>query len=199
MKKVEALIEEGVPLAKAVRKLPPVRTLPDLLARCEVCEDTGCWEWLGCMSNKGKTPSVRLGENSAKNARGVARVLSGKKLFKGYRTIAGKNCSDRCINPAHTRHVSPSAFMREKVMPNGKQSLSHLAALTAASRKRSSSLIRSVEQANEIRRRLADGELAKHLAVEFKCSPQNICYVGKGVLWASTVVPGSSVFALGAA
>jgi len=191
--------EEGPPLAQAMRAMKPVRTLPDLLARCEVCEDTGCWEWLGCMSNKGKTPSVRLGGNSAKNARGVARLLSGKKLLKGYRTIAGKDCSDRCINPAHTRHVSPSAFMREKVMPNGKQSLSHLAALTAASRKRSSSLIRSVEQGDEIRRRLAAGELAKNLAVEFKCSPQNICYVGKGVLWAAAAVRGSSVFAWGGA
>ena len=134
MKKVEALIEEGTPLAQAMRKLPPVRTLPDLLARCEVCEDTGCWEWLGCMSNKGKTPSVRLGGNSAKNARGAARLLSGKKLLKGYRTIAGEGCSVRCINPAHTWHVTAAKFMRTYTLTKGRQSPVQYAAIVAASR-----------------------------------------------------------------
>jgi hypothetical protein len=91
------------------RRTDGVRHLQDVLDRCEVDDETGCWHWLGAMSTKrngSRTPHVDVAPGvigphrvSTSGAR-VAWLLSGRKVAKGQNVWRTCGCSD-CCNPQH--------------------------------------------------------------------------------------------------
>ena len=99
-----------------VRDSGGVRGLGDILARCKVNDETGCWEWTGAMSYpRGyPTPNVHLGagalgsgtKSNTISAARAAWLLAGRPLKRGHvvwRHICMADQHGLCVNPAHAR------------------------------------------------------------------------------------------------
>lgn len=82
-----------------------VRTLDDLMLRCHVDADTGCWHWRGAMqtrSNGSSEPRVWLADECRTvTIRRAAWLLAGKRELRNGETVWCRCRCENCGNPAH--------------------------------------------------------------------------------------------------
>jgi len=119
MRAALAMVAAAPPRAippEGVREFGGVRGLMDILGRCRVDDETGCWVWTGAVSSpRGcAIPMVHLsagalGMGSKGNSIPAARaawLLAGKPLKDGHVVWRHVCMADRdglCVNPAHAR------------------------------------------------------------------------------------------------
>lgn len=91
--------------AKKGDDLGGIRTIEDLMMRCYISPDTGCWHWrLSMLDNAPRVHVVtREGERTIMRGRRAALYLQrGRDLPKGHVAYARLQCKAvDCVNPAH--------------------------------------------------------------------------------------------------
>lgn len=96
-----------------------IRTLDDIMSRCFVDGDTGCWLWRGALVQPQGMPYTHLPaglfgceRRQQMSARKAAWLLAGKPLAAG-RVVYVDRCKDqKCVNPEHLRAGSRSQAMQ---------------------------------------------------------------------------------------
>jgi len=184
-----------------------ITTVEDLKARCLVDDFTGCWHWRGATSlDKHGRKLQRLWIYDS--VQGRFRTFSGPLAvleLEGTRTAetemgwrAGCNCDD-CMNPAHIMGGTRKEWGRWVRHHGAWRGLpTKVAAQRRAVRGRATTML-DQQKANEIRVRAEAGEDKKALAAEYGLKNwRYIHQIASGVRWANPVVPGASVFTLGA-
>lgn len=165
-----------------------VRHLGCIQDRCHVDHDTGCWIWrLSCATNS-TSPIVRF-EGKATTVRRVVLAMVGKPVAKGYTVVRRGSCADRCVNPTHLEAVSGSDYMHWLNANSAMNGVAHSVARTIAVRNRPNVKLKSVEQAEQIRIRVASGEDRGALAAEFGISRNHLSRIARGKNWATKVTP----------
>lgn len=87
-----------------------IRTLDDLRARCYVNDETGCWEWRGCV-RKGQAVIWLPETRSAVSASRALSLLLGISLRP--KQLLVPTCGDAtCCNPDHRKVGSRSDLFR---------------------------------------------------------------------------------------
>ena len=168
-----------------------VRTLDCIKRRCAVCEVSGCWVWTGYCSD-GRTPMVRF-EGEARTVRRVAAMLAGQRVTKKQRIVAKPNCDTKCVNPAHFQSLNGSTYINWLAQVSTMNGPAHHAARTAAQRARS--VIKTVEAAEELRRRVAAGEDLEAVARSAGVTRMHLNKILRGRNWGAVAMPaGASVF-----
>jgi hypothetical protein len=184
-----------------------IRTIEDIRDRCVLDEDTGCWMWAGAMINaRMSTPSLRLTRSAwadlgvgktTKSGLRAAWLLAGKRLPDGH-IVWRSCCNSKCINPAHLRAGDRDAFGRH-VARNGiaaaDPSRRARLMLISAPRTIPPEVIRAIEsdiQAGRSRNEIRDAHGVSLSMVSRVATGQHQHQRGR-------LVPGASVFALGAA
>lgn len=177
-----------------------ISTEEDLQARCLMDDFTGCWHWQGAMRedrNGTKTPAIWVFDTQQKKFRTmtgpmavleiVGRRAAGVKM--AWRTC---RCED-CLNPAHIAggtRADWGLWMRA----NGfwKNVPARVAANRKSARARSEN---TPERIAEVRSSPLNGREA---SAAFGMSTQLVSKIRNRKCWADNVVPGASVFTLGA-
>lgn len=170
-----------------------VRTLSCIRDRCRIDEDTGCWIWgLMCSSKSESCPVVRF-DGMARSVRRVVLQMVEKPVPDGYKVVRRGRCHEKCVNPAHLSALSGSEYIRWMMENTALNGAAHSAARTLALRQRKSVKVKSIERAEEIRVRVANGEDRGVLATEFGISRGHLSRVARGENWVSkgTRVPAS--------
>ena len=110
------------------------KTLADILDRCRVDTETGCWLWAQCvLSKRGTTTPVAhlgagalgsTGKGNSMTAAKAAWLLAGKPLEPGHVVWRHVCRAGLCVNPAHCRagtrsemHATVAATGRNKGTP----------------------------------------------------------------------------------
>lgn len=165
-----------------------VRHIGCIRDRCHVDRDTGCWIWkLSCVSGS-ETPQVRF-KRKACTVRRVVLEMVGKPAPDDFKVVRRGTCDPKCVNPEHLTALSGSdhiRWMNEHTEMNG---AAHAAARTRAVRSRPTTKVESVEQAEQIRIRAANGEDRGALAAEYGLSRSHLNRIARGKGWASKVTP----------
>jgi len=175
-------------------KVRPSMTLDDLMSRCTVDEDTGCWTWKHYIAY-GTTPIVRF-QGRAQSARRAAVILNGQKVPQKHFAILQPTCACTCVNPAHIKVVNGSAYILNNQAHHGLNGPAHKAKIAAGVRKRAGTKIRGVEHAADLRMRVASGECRQTLADEAGITRAHLNRIARGDQWADRAMPkGASVFA----
>lgn len=113
----------------------------------DIDPDTGCWLWKWTRNTDGYARVMHLGRMC-----GVSRLVV--EASEGVEVRHSQECSSRsCINPAHLRLGTHTDNMRDALFDGHKRSLTQ-------------------EQAAEIRRRLAKGEVPMDIARDYGVSRQ---------------------------
>lgn len=159
-----------------------VRTLECIRDRCRIDEDTGCWIWGLMCTGKSNLPMVRF-EGKAQGVRRVVLGMIGRPVPDGWTAVRRGSCHQKCVNPVHLKGLNPSQYMRWLNANSTMNGVAHSAARTLALRRRSSTKIESVEQAEEIRMRVASGEDRGALADEFGVCRNHLNRIARGVNW----------------
>jgi hypothetical protein len=175
--------------------------LQDLLDRCAIDLDTGCWRWKGAASAYGTVPMVHVPAGSAQElgegsrpARRVAWQLAGGKLPKGQQ-VYQHGCTDPlCIAPVHAKAgtvAERGAYHRRTGQQRGDPLRS--AAQVRAARTKSNTtpveVVRQVEQA------LAAGGKVRQLAGEFHLARRTVETIRKrNHVHQQALAKGASVF-----
>lgn len=104
------------------KNLGGIRSLDDVMARCRINDETGCWEWAGAMSTTSVPrafvpPEVaeRIGSNHKHDmtVMRLAWLLNGGKLEQGWRVWRSKCSCRTCVNPAHMKAGTVAQFGAE--------------------------------------------------------------------------------------
>ena len=164
-----------------------IRSLNDLMERCFVDPDTGCWHWR-LAKDKGE-PRVWLPEfRQVFTGRKAAVILSGRQIGKGQ--LAWGTCRSRdCVFPQHIR-VGTRAEMgawqaKRGVLKHNPKTSAAAAANARKASKLSPDAVRAIRASN-----LPQKELAEMYGVHFST-------ISKVVLdrsWADAAAPNTSVF-----
>jgi hypothetical protein len=130
----------------------------------KVSDPLGCWLWTGAKDTS-KYGSI-FWNGKMRSTHRLAYCLTGHTIPNGLELAHSENCKGKkhCCNP---KHLTPKTRIenrldRRRDGTNGK--------LTP-------------EQVIEIRQRLANGDLRKDLANEFKVEPSNISYIKLRKTW----------------
>jgi hypothetical protein len=166
--------------------------------RDERCVEEGaCWIWSGGMSGPGKDTPQMHWRGKVTPAYIVTWLLlkdrdsvpPGLSLWRG--------CRDKhCINPAHIKSGT-KAEMRADLAAKGAYTCtpSRKARITATIR-RTSSKIRGMDEAREIR---ASDLSEAALSARHGISVSRINRIRNGKAWCETVIPQASIFSMGGA
>lgn len=187
-----------------------VRTLQDLLLRCIVDDETGCWHWRQAVSTwrGGSVPMVHvpagivqgIDEQATIPAARAAWLLSGRRLRPGHivwRHVCG---SGTCINPAHCRSGTRSVALKAVAATGRNRGRPERAAQNALARLRMAKPAEIVLQAEAM---FAAGKLQKDVRAELGLSQRTAAAIRQGLHPNSSgrqhLVRGASVFSLGGA
>jgi hypothetical protein len=163
------------------------RTADQLLARCEPYGD--CLLWTGGLANKGGTPRIYENKKPISVRRVIYEARHGE-IRNGYKIVPC--CGERlCLEPDHLRARSVAQLLADHNRCTGGLTPSHVAALTARARNRSSNKM-TLERAREIR---ASTEPSRKLADKHGVCRALICRIKRGECWAETT-RGASIFCM---
>lgn len=170
-----------------------VHDLNDILLRCRIDEDTGCWVWkFGVSKAYGYPMATSKGKSTS--ARRFSLLMSGVEIPEGWRVVCNSSCDSLCVNPKHCKAVSPSEFNLHLSRKGVYETPTRKAARAIATRKRKSDKLNQ-ELANQIRARVMGGDDAKQVASDFGVSRSHVCAISNGLHWSDRqVVPSASVF-----
>lgn len=171
-------------------------TLDAILAE-RVEEEGNCWLWMGAMSGpKSTTPTMWFrGRQTPAYAvtwmlsKGLCEVPKGLSLWRGCRNV-------RCISPACIKSGSPAQH-RKWLTEQGAYvcTPARKAAITAKARKACAKLKGGMEEARAIR---ASDDTEKALSERHGISISRVNRIRNGKAWCETVLPGASIFSMGA-
>lgn len=178
-------------------------TLQDLLDRCALDADMGCWVWRGATNNRGKVPVVKvpLGAvpelgGGARPARRVAWLLSGGRVSVGQQ-VYQYGCRDPlCIAPAHARAgtvAERGAYVRSTGQQRGdpQRSAANVRSALSSANTTPASVVRQVE------RGLAAGATVRQMASEFRLAQGTVQTIRKRThVHQRALAKGASVFHL---
>ena len=168
-----------------------VRTLACIMRRGAGCEVSGCWVWTGFWDYV-KTPRVKI-DGVSRTARRAAAILAGHRLTKKQRVVVKKNCDPLCVNPDHLQALNGGSYISWQSQVSTMNGPSHHAARTA--KRRAGSVIKTVEAADELRRRVAEGEDRGAVAQSAGITRKHLNEIVRGVKWGASSMPaGASVF-----
>ena len=186
-----------------------VRTLQDLMLRCTVDDETGCWLWaMAAVNPRGAvTPMVHVAAGVAGQAVGatipaarVAWLLSGRRLEPGHvvwRHVCG---SGMCINPEHCRAGTRSTALKAVAATGRNRGKPERAAKNALARLR---MVKPVDVVRQAEAMFAEGKLQKVVRAELGLSQKTAAAIRQGLHPHSSgrqhLVRGASVFSLGGA
>ncbi len=177
-----------------------IRTVEDLKGRCIVDDFTECWHWQGAMHMDGtgkRSPAAHIWDSVRQEARTMTGPLfvlevagrRGLGVKMGWRTC---QCND-CVNPEHVAGGTRKDWGRW-VAATGtwKNNPARAVANRRAARERSPL---SPEIVAEIR---ASDLTGRELAVRHGLKVRHVSHIRCGTTWKDAVLPGASVFTLGA-
>lgn len=164
-----------------------IRTLADLLDRCRVDEETGCWLWAGAMS-KGvpRIWSSLLGK-TVTGGRLAWQLAHGEEPPTGMTVYRDQLCAARCVNPEHLKEgtkAESGAALRASGKLRGDPRRAAQCLRNGMRQSKGSPQLRALI--------LASDEPATHLAPKLGLSHTTISLVRQGKRWAG--LAGSSVF-----
>ena len=148
--------------------------------RC-VEDEGGCLIWKGALNNNGQ-PVFNLRCCGTRDVRRVMWKAAGRKIIPGY-VFAKALCDDRCVLPAHQRHVSRAEAMQQ-ASADGRLSTGalHSMRVTENSRKRKHVRL-TMDIARQMRARYAETGNAALVAREFGVSHSHAHRVVRGEWW----------------
>lgn len=177
-----------------------IKDADDLLGRCIVDEITECWHWQGAMrvdGNGKRSPAMYVWDSQRQMYRTITGPLAVLEVTErrvlgvamGWRTC---QCDD-CVNPAHVMGGTRKDFGRWLA---GHGLWKNQPARVVANR---TSARRRGDLTPELAERIRSSPLTgREEAAALGISPQQVSKVRTGTSWANPVVPGASVFTLGA-
>ena len=162
-----------------------IHAFDDLMARCWVDDDTGCWHWRGATSLGAPAVCIPGHGGAGRIGRAVCFLKTGKLPPKGiiwYCTCTTKHCG----NPEHRKPGTRSAVMRKAIIKRGPAFIAKAQAV-----KRAASTICNDEIAAAIR---ASDESLSVLAARYAPMSAGMAWrIRKGQCW-MPLVNGASVF-----
>lgn len=159
------------PLARACGQRNGIRTLQDIIDRCFLDEDTGCWIWRQAVDKRqgrrGQVPVAYfaagvVGEKACTmcTAR-AAWLLSGRALPEGHVVYRAHCAEQRCVNPAHCTDLHRGDMRRECAASNREKGNPHRAAVNRVNAAKQTT---PREVVAEVERRLNAGEIQRSVA-----------------------------------
>lgn len=177
-----------------------IRTVDDLKDRCILDDFTGCWHWQGAMRvdrHGKKSPAAYVWDS----VRGEARTMTGPLFVlevAGRRVLGVKMgwrmclCDD-CVNPEHVAGGTRKDFGRwVKSVGAWRNNPARAVANRRSARERSPI---TPEIVAEIR---ASSLTGRELAAKHGLKVRHVSHIRCGTTWKDAVLPGASVFTLGA-
>ena len=161
-----------------------VRTIADLLARCWVDDDTGCWHWR--LAKSGGLPSLWYPplEKRTTLSTVICHLVTGDVPKKG--RVWHINCTTRgCANPEHRKNGTRSSQMAVLGLKRSPLTLARM----SAGRRAGSAL--TDESVAAIRAGIG---LLRLDAERYGCSPGHVWAIRRGIVRKASGAPGSSVF-----
>jgi hypothetical protein len=175
-----------------------VRHIGCIRERCHVDSDTGCWLWRMSCATGTNTPHVRY-QGKLRTVRRLVLELVGRPALDTETVVRRGECHEKCVRPEHQTALNRSAYMHWLNANSAMNGAAHAAARTLAVRRRPNVRLQSVEQAEQIRVRVANGEDRGELATEFGLSRSHLNRIARGKNWATKVTPvASSVWSFAA-
>lgn len=190
-----------------------VSTLQDILDRCRVDEVTGCWEWalaINCIRGSA-VPMVHISIGAMLGQHAVAKkvtmpaaraawLLAGNVIKPGHVVWRAHCGNDHCVNPAHCASGTRAQMGRSRAA-SGREKGTPAKRKAALAQALKIALPRDVVV--QLEARIAAGELRKTIAQTMGVNRTTIRRIALGQHPNSTgrirVIPGASVFTLGAA
>ena len=129
-------MSQGKGGTKAGAQLGGIRTLDDIMARCWVDEDTGCWHWRGSRKTASGSPSMWLPAigRASTISQALCLMLKGRQLEKGEH-VRWKCVTPYCGNPEHNKFITLSTLRKRQA---GKRSATFRAKISFTCRSNSS-------------------------------------------------------------
>jgi hypothetical protein len=157
----------------------PVTCLLDVIDRCHVDEDTGCWRWGLALACGGRVPTVRVGAGIVAGtpagmhpARRIAWTMAGRPLRDGWIVFQAPCCADlRCIAPDHSE-AGPEGLRGLQQRRSGR--LRGDPARRAVAVRAALSRAVPVEVVREIEAQLATGRPQREIAAAFGCNRDTV-------------------------
>ena len=166
-----------------------VHSLNDILLRCIVDEETGCWLWQGTRAG-GCSPSMWYPPMGKAVAGGVVlyHLLHGEVLRKG--NYFHRTCqSGECMNPAHRRVGTRSSQMKNAQLTRSVQERAAIARTRrASSRVLTDEIVADIRSSDETLE-----QVSKRLGIHLSTASR----IRRGEMWVD-FKRGASVFNLGA-
>lgn len=177
-----------------------MKTIEDVRQRCRIDEETGCWHWGGEMKSGkagSRVPAIYLFDSLRQKHRVMSGPLAILELTgrrSTAKTMGWRGClCDDCLNPKHVMggtRVEFGSFVRAAGL--FKNNPARFAANRKSARERSPM---TPELAAEIRGSTLTG---RELAAKHGLKVRHVSSIRTGARWKNEVLPGASVFTLGA-
>lgn len=187
-----------------------VTTINDLMGRCRIDDETGCWNWAWGMSGKPSLPipMLHLGAGvcgfekiTAIPAYRAAWLLAGKKIPTGH-VVYRRCCNPLCCNPEHLLCGKRAAMYGHYAATNRNKGQPHRRAANAKNREK---MMVSVERVRRVEELILAGRLQKEIAAEMKMCGSTVRKIREGRHQNCAggvnqrLIRGASVFSMGAA
>lgn len=175
-------------------------TIEDVKGRCRIDDLTGCWHWTGAMveyPDGSKSPRMWVYDTQRKMFRvmsGPLAVLELEGTREPWMTMGWRGC--RCGDCANPNHIIGGTKKQWGAWVRLNKHWKHSPRRTAANRRanRERSEI-DITIAREVRESTLNNRQA---AAAFGLTETHVSQIRMHRIWKETVVPGASVFTLGA-
>lgn len=177
-----------------------MKTIDDVMGRCRIDEETGCWHWGGEIKTDARgvrMPTLWVFDSLQQRMRAMSGPtavleLTGRRLTA--QTIGWRAClCDDCLNPSHVMGGTRREFGSfVRAMGLFKNRPARVAANRKSARARS---VVTPEIVADIRSSHLTG---RELAAKHGLKVRHVSHIRTGTTWKDRVLPGASVFTLGA-